>query len=102
MKKRVLINIFLLFVLVMQLLPIKQAVRYFFIENAATEEIVDLDVNKEISKSFKALEEDYDNATHFECFFSPLYNFNNTLFAHKKETLPPLHTEDIPTPPPNC
>ena len=82
----------------LQLLPVKQAVRYFFIDNIIIEEI--LDVSKNATKNFRFLDED-----HFlwesDQFAPQLYLLNNTAFFHYAEILPSFHAADIHTPPPN-
>jgi hypothetical protein len=84
--------------MVLQLLPVKQAIRYFFIDNVMAEEI--LHVNKDATKNFRLLDEDHNitdidfSLYHYILLKSKLSN----LFA---ESLPCNYAADIHTPPPN-
>lgn len=92
------ITFFLILVLVLQLLPVKQAVRYFFIDNLMVEEI--LHVEKNATKNFRLLDEDH---------IMPEFNFSLQHYSliskssayHFADVLPANHTADIHTPPPN-
>ena len=57
MKPKKTITVLLILVMSLQLLPVKQAVRYFFIDNIIIEEI--LDVSKNATKNFRFLDEDH-------------------------------------------
>ncbi|MEO6719270.1 MAG: hypothetical protein ABIN67_02850 [Ferruginibacter sp.] len=98
MKTKKTITICLMLVLALQLLPVRQAVRYFFVDNLIIEEI--LDVNKNATKNFRLLDED-----HFlwESDLPTPHSFlvSNTAFFHYAESLPFFHAADIHTPPPN-
>lgn len=89
---------FLILVLVLQLLPVRQVIKYFFIDNQVTEEVVDLD--KGATKNMRFLDE--DKLLHDIDFsmvsFEPL---NKTSFFHFSAIIPALYTAEIPTPPPN-
>ncbi len=98
MKFRKIITVFLLLVMVLQLLPVKQAVRYFFMDNIIIEELVHL--NKNATKSFRLLDEDHylpdtDLAMHYFLLVSGIYSY------HAAEQLPAFQVSDIHTPPPN-
>lgn len=85
-------------VMSLQLLPVKQAVRYFFIDNLIIEEIVD--ISKNATKNFRLLDED-----HFlwesTASAPQFYLVSNAAFFHYAEQLPSFHSADIHTPPPN-
>jgi len=102
LKIRKLIFVFLLLVLSIQLLPLKQTVAWL-LGNAITEEIVHTD------------DDDIDCGRHgndLHKHFLPVYSptlisamnrlrFTLTVPGHM-EDLPGRHADDIPTPPPNC
>ena len=98
MKIKKPITFFLILVLVLQLLPVKQAVRYFFIDNLMVEEI--LHVEKNATKNFRLLDDDH---------ILPEFNFSlqhyslssKTPSCHFADVLPANHAADIHTPPPN-
>lgn len=93
------INSFLILVLVLQLLPVKQAVEYFFIKNPMAEEL--LHVNKGCEKPPRFMDEDH-KALHLLGYQLPqiLIEKNKHAF-HYMESLPATWTADIQTPPPN-
>ncbi len=98
-RAKKIITAFLILVLVLQLLPIRQAVRYFWIDNMTTEEIVHMD--KGASKIPNPLDEDHKLLSPFN-YTLPKFAFaNNTPYFHLNEALPLLHPADIQTPPPN-
>ena len=98
MKAKKIITAFLILVMVFQLLPVKQAIRYFFIDNLMVEEI--LHVNKNATKNFRLLDEDH-NIHDFDFSLNHYILVNNQLSYHFEESLPPIQAADIHTPPPN-
>ncbi len=90
---------FLIFVMVLQILPVRQAVKYFLIDNQTVEEILHLE--KSATKNFRLLDEDHKYMP--EQFYIPNYAANSTKNypLHSSVTIPPFHTADIVTPPPN-
>ena len=85
-------------VMALQLLPIKQAVQYFFIDNLVIEEI--FHVNKNATKNFRLLDEDhflFDGLHDVPSYLIPC----NIVFFQFAELLPASHSTDIQTPPPN-
>lgn len=98
MNSKKIITGFLILVMVLQLLPIKQAVRYFFIDNLIVEEI--LDINKDATKNFKLLEEDH-YITDIDFYLHHFILVNSQLSFHFTESLPLILAADIHTPPPN-
>jgi hypothetical protein len=98
MKSKKIIPGFLILVLVLQLLPVKQAIRYFFIDNLMVEEI--LHVNKDATKNFRLLDEDH-NITDIDFSLHHYILVKSKLANHFAESLPSNHAADIHTPPPN-
>ena len=99
MKIRNLLTVFLILVLVLQVLPIRQAVSYFLIDNQTTEEVAH--VEDAGSKKFRLLEDDHKCLPEF-AFFSQHYIFVNNIPAlHYAEKLPLFHWASIHIPPPN-
>lgn len=99
MKGKQTITVLLILVMSLQLLPVKQAVRYFFVDNLIIEEIIH--INKNATKNFRLLDEDHNlfsESDHFSPQFSLL---NNVPFFNYAEILPASHSADIHTPPPN-
>lgn len=94
MKKRG-INIFLILIIVLQFLPMRQVISYFFDPNAATEEVVEMGV-KEIKKS-------EDCKLHLTSFYVSLFDNDHSevSFYHYNEQLPALYSKEVHTPPPN-
>jgi hypothetical protein len=98
MRSKKIITLFLILVLSLQLLPVKQAVRYFFVDNLIIEEI--LDVSKNATKNFRLLDEDHllwDS----DLLAPHLHLVSNSAFVHYAESLPFFQSADIHTPPPN-
>lgn len=98
MKLKNIISAFLILVMVLQLLPVRQAVRYFLIDNQTVEEI--LHVEKGATKNFRFLDEDHcvidlDFLSHHFSIIKKFYP------AHAAENIPAFHPADIPTPPPD-
>jgi hypothetical protein len=93
------VTAFLILVMILQLLPVRQAVKYFLIDNQTVEEV--LHVEKGATKNLQLLEEDHkympatDDAAHH---FSIL---NNSYPFHTAVVIPPFDTAEIPTPPPD-
>lgn len=99
MKFKKVITLCLLLVLSLQLFPVRQAVRYFFVDNFMVEEIVD--TPKNASKNVKLFDEDsmflFDHHQ-----FHPLFILNGGIaFFVDDEKLPNFHSSEIHTPPPN-
>ena len=88
----------LILVLALQLLPVRQAVKYFFIDNQLVEELPES--GKAASKNFKLFEEDQMLAIH-EFAFQQGEFINTKLSFHFSVALPVTHAKDIHTPPPN-
>jgi hypothetical protein len=91
------ISIVLLLVLAIQLLPVRQVIRYFFIDNQLTEELAEA---KSITKNMRQLDE--DKLLHD--FTIPATQFivlHKEAFFHSADTLPALYAIEILTPPPN-
>ena len=92
------IGSFLILVLVLQLLPVRQVIKYFFVDNQMTEEIVDL--NKGATKNMRFLDE--DKLMHeIDLSFAQFENPDKEAFFHYNDVLPAFHTIEILTPPPN-
>lgn len=99
MKLRNLLTAFLILVLVLQILPIRQAFRYFLIDNQTVEEILHAD--NDSTKKIKLLEEETKYLPE-HAFLSQHYILVNNIPAlHYTESLPLFHSADIHTPPPN-
>jgi len=85
-------------VLAVQLLPVRQVISYFFIDNQLTEEIVE--AGKGITKNMRQLDE--DKLLHdFDLPVSEFIILNKQAFFHFSDALPVLYTAEILTPPPN-
>jgi uncharacterized membrane protein (DUF106 family) len=92
------ISIVLILVLAIQLLPVKQVIRYFFIDNQLTEELAEN--AKSATKNMRQLDE--DKLLHdFEIISSQFIILHKGAFFHFADTLPALYTIEILTPPPN-
>jgi hypothetical protein len=98
MKEKKLISLFLILVLSIQLLPLKQMVSWL-ITNQVTEELVHTcDSGKnpgldEVHKHFP---------TRQDLFLTHLFDVSQGSMYHDAEALIARHADDIPTPPPNC
>ena len=98
MKFKKISGFVLVLVLCIQLLPVRQVVRYFFVDNPLTEELAD--VNKGATKNFRLLDE--DKLLHdFDISTAPFIILHKNAFFHFADTLPSLYTAEILTPPPN-
>lgn len=96
--KRKIIAYFLILVLAIQMLPVRQVIRYFFIDNQLTEELAE--ASKSATKNFRMLDE--DKLLHdFEIPVSAFINLDKEAFFHFSDSLPSLYTAEILTPPPN-
>ncbi len=82
-----------------QLLPIKQVVSYFFIDNPANEELVEID--KGATKNFRFLDEDHKWLPGTSNIFLENIPATKSSFFHFAEALPALYLTEIQTPPPN-
>lgn len=83
----------------MQLLPIKQAVRYFCLNNPITEEIVN--INESAAKKINIAAEDDHFLNDYLHLLNSFLTVNNTIFSLYAAMLPSSHADDIETPPPN-
>lgn len=80
------------------MLPVRQVIRYFFIDNQLTEELAE--TSKSATKNFRILDE--DKLLHdFEIPVSAFINLKKEAFFHFSDSLPLLYTAEILTPPPN-
>jgi len=99
MKLKNFITAFLILVLVLQILPIRQAVRYFLVDNQTLEEVLHID--KGATKNFRLLDEDHKYLPEMAGFSRYFIYINNIPQLHFAETLPLFHASDVHTPPPN-
>ena len=83
----------------MQLLPIRQAVNYFFINNQMTEEITHL--NESPAKKINTPDEDHHFINDHLFQLHPHLPAADAATGLYKEMLPSSHADDIETPPPN-
>ena len=98
MKLKKLISFILILVLAIQLLPVRQVIQYFFIDNQLTEELAA--TAKAPAKNVQQLDE--DKLLHdFDIPVSEFVILNKDAFFHFSDTLPSLYTAEILTPPPN-
>ena len=98
MKFKKLISFVLILVLAIQLLPVRQVIQYFFIDNQVTEELAA--TAKAPAKNVQQLDE--DKLLHdFDIPLSEFVILNEDAFFHFSDTLPSLYTAEILTPPPN-
>lgn len=86
-------------VFVLQLLPVKQAIRYFFVDNITVEEIVH--TTKTPVKPLSFIDEDH-LLSDLHLLDHPFIFFNTVLSALHSDMLPSLHADDVETPPPNA
>ncbi len=85
-------------VLAIQILPVRQVIRYFFIDNQLTEELAQTD--KGATKNIRVLDE--DKVLHDADFaISNFIILHKEAFSNFAVSLPALHTVEILTPPPN-
>jgi hypothetical protein len=98
MKLKKLISFILILVLAIQLLPVRQVIQYFFIDNQVTEELAA--TAKAPAKNL--LQPDEDKLLHaLEMPVSEFIILNKEAFFHFSDSLPSLYTGEILTPPPN-
>ena len=98
LRKKI-IGFFLIVVLALQLIPLRQVIQYFLIDNQLTEEIVD--AHSGAAKKMRLLDEDHKVMPTLD-YLSLQFNIsNNVSYFHFSEMLPDFHTADIQTPPPN-
>ncbi|MBS1596878.1 MAG: hypothetical protein JST75_01540 [Bacteroidetes bacterium] len=98
MKRKKFISIFLILVLSIQLLPLKQMVSWL-ITNQVTEELVHIHDSGKIT----GLDEVHKHFAPGQDFFSThIFNISQGSVHHDAEALIARHADDIPTPPPNC
>ena len=93
MRSKKLLSCFFILVLLVQLLPVRQVISYFFVDNQANEELVE--VKKPLQPNEEKLIHNFDPAT------ALCAELNKKAFLVFSETLPSLYTAEIPTPPPN-
>lgn len=98
MQVKKLITVSLILVIVLQLLPVKQAVKYFLFDNIMVEEMIVL--NKKVTENFRLLVEDHNIYDH-DFSFNHYVFVSSKLSYHFAELLPANHSADIHTPPPN-
>jgi hypothetical protein len=99
MRLKKIIPAFLILVLVLQLLPVRQVVRYFWIDNMATEETMHIDNSS--TKNFNELDENHKFLPTFNYLLPKFAIVTDILTLPLNEALPLFHTADIQTPPPN-
>jgi hypothetical protein len=98
-KSKKIITAFLILVLVIQLLPVRQVVRYFFIDNPANEELVE--TSKGATKNLRFLDEDHHWLPGPGSAFAITKPEEKSFYLHFSETIPAFHIAEIQTPPPN-
>jgi hypothetical protein len=99
MKRKKFISFFLVLVLSIQLLPLKQMIGWL-IANQVTEEICH---SEDAGKRNAGLDEVYKLLPSVSTGISPtLSNGTGGSIQHDAEALTARHADDIPTPPPNC
>lgn len=85
--------------MVLQLLPVRQTVKYFFIDNQTAEE--NLHIDKGATKNFRLLDEDYKCKPVMD-YLSHHFTVRDTMYPfHTELIIPPFYTAEIPTPLPN-
>jgi hypothetical protein len=98
LRKKI-ISCFLIVVLTLQLIPLRQVIQYFLIDNQLTEEIVDAHSGAE--KKMRLLDEDHKVMPALDHLFPQFSTISSISYFHFSEMLPDFHTADIQTPPPN-
>ena len=99
MKLKKLISFILILVLAIQLLPVRQMIQYFFIDNQISEELAA--TAKAPVKNVQQLDE--DKLLHdFNIPVSEFIILNKDAFFHFSDRLPSLYSIEILTPPPNA
>lgn len=89
----------LILVFVLQMLPVKQAVRSFCFGNSITEEITA--INESAAKKINIADEDDHFLTNYLHLLHTVLSVNNTALGLYISMLPSSHADDIETPPPN-
>ncbi|UEG50845.1 hypothetical protein LK994_05065 [Ferruginibacter lapsinanis] len=85
--------------MLIQILPIRSVVKYFFIDNVITEEILHAD--KGATKNFRFIDEDH-KCLPSDWYLTPQLSATvNTILFHFDEMLPASYPADVQTPPPN-
>ena len=98
MKFKKITSFILVLVLAIQLLPVRQVIRYFFIDNQLTEELAH--DAKSVTKNLRQLDE--DKLLHdFDLATAQFIILHKEAFFHFADALPSLYTIEILTPPPN-
>lgn len=93
------VSCFLVLVLAIQILPVKQVIKYFLIDYPLTEELVE---TKGATKNPRFLLDEDHKLMHCMNHLSHQLTINgNTSAFHYAERLPEHYTADITTPPPN-
>ncbi|WP_303589432.1 hypothetical protein [Flavitalea sp. BT771] len=94
------ISVFLLLVLSIQLLPLKQTIAWL-LGGQATEELVHADADGKVSRAGDDLNKDFLPVYHPTLIQSILISGHKPV-PHQCEGLEGRHADDILTPPPNC
>lgn len=85
--------------LVLQLIPVRQVISYFFVDNQANEELVETE--KGATKNFRFLDEDHKWLPGTDQTLITHVAGESASFFHYAEALPAHFEIDIQTPPPN-
>ena len=99
MQSKKIITALLVLVMAFQLLPVRQAVKYFLIDNVAAEEIEALE--KADSETFGFWDDTSKLLPDAHALFHWANLAHKTASFHYEEALPLQHVADIPTPPPD-
>ena len=89
----------MILVFVLQLLPVKQAVRYFYLDNPITEEIVD--INESAAKKKNITDDDDHFLNDYHHLLLTSLSVNKSVLGLYITMLPSSHADDIETPPTN-
>ena len=92
------ITALLVLVMAFQLLPVRQAVKYFLVDNVAMEETEEME--KSDSKTFRFWDDASTLLPDAQHFFHLVNLANKTACFPYDEALPLHHVADIATPPP--
>jgi hypothetical protein len=98
LKSAKIISVFLTLVFVLQLLPVKQVIRYFYIDNAMAEELLHTAENPSKNVSLFGEEADLIKNDLLSFTFLPAPNPG---LSNYEIVFPSTHAADIETPPPN-
>jgi hypothetical protein len=99
MKAKKITSFFFILVLCLQLLPIRQAMQYFFNDNPLVEELVT--AGKSTTKNVRLFDEDHHSLNDFHQLAFQINLTDTKKIFRFDESLPSLYTADILTPPPN-